>query len=78
MLVNGRVATAEAARAGTHRRRVEAAAKPKSEQMFHSRRDLRGFASAEEAFPLTTDVASAYMKATTAPDAENDTARRAG
>jgi methyl-accepting chemotaxis protein len=78
MLVNGRVATAEAARAGTHRRRVEAAAKPKSQQMFHSRRDLRGFASAEEAFPLTTDVASAYMKATRAPDAESETTRRAG
>jgi methyl-accepting chemotaxis protein/methyl-accepting chemotaxis protein-1 (serine sensor receptor) len=76
MLVNGRIATAEAARAGS--RRVEATAKPKSQQMFHSRRDLRGFGSAEEAFPLTPDVASAYMKATTAPDAESDTARRAG
>jgi hypothetical protein len=46
--------------------------------MFHQRRDLRGFGSAEEAFPLTTDVASAYMKATTAPDAESETTRRAG
>jgi hypothetical protein len=78
MLVNGRVATAEAARAGKHRRRVEAAARPKSEQTLHSRHELGAFGSAEEAFPLTTDVASAYMKATPAPDARSETIRQAG
>jgi methyl-accepting chemotaxis protein/methyl-accepting chemotaxis protein-1 (serine sensor receptor) len=78
MLVNGRVASAEAARAGKHGGRVEAAARPKSEQTFHSGHERGPFGSAEEAFPLTTDIASAYMKATPAPGAKSETIRRAG
>ena len=77
-LVNGRIASTEAARAGKHHRRADAAARPQSEQAFHSRPDPGTFGSAEETFPLTTDVASAYMKATPAPDADSETIRRAG
>jgi methyl-accepting chemotaxis protein/methyl-accepting chemotaxis protein-1 (serine sensor receptor) len=72
MLVNGRIANAEAARAGRHARRAEAAPKPKSGQAYHSRHDLGAFGSAEAAFPLTTDVPSSYMKASPAPPAEQE------
>jgi methyl-accepting chemotaxis protein/methyl-accepting chemotaxis protein-1 (serine sensor receptor) len=78
MLVNGRIASAEASHAGKYRRHAEAAARQKSPQAFPPGHDSRTFGSAEEAFPLTTDVASAYMKATTAPHVEEETTRQAG
>jgi methyl-accepting chemotaxis protein len=77
MLVNGRVASAEAARAGSRGSRTGAAAKPKSGQAYHSRHDPGTFGSAEAAFPLTTDIPSSYMKATPAKPAADET-RRAG
>src|SRR5580765_1147744 len=78
MLVNGRIASAEASHAGKYRRHAEAASRQKSPQAFPTGHDSRTFGSAEEAFPLTTDVASAYMKATTAPHVEKETTRQAG
>jgi methyl-accepting chemotaxis protein/methyl-accepting chemotaxis protein-1 (serine sensor receptor) len=78
MLVNGRIAGTEIGHAGTYGRRAEAAATPKFEQAFHSRHDSGAFGSAEETFPLTTDLASAYVKATPAPQHEDETTRQVG
>ena len=74
-LVNGKAASAPAGRTGRAGKRVEPAVKPSTH--FHSRHDLAALGSAEAAFPLTTDVASAYMKPTPAAKADRETSRHA-
>src|SRR5262249_36209344 len=62
-LANAKAArSAQAAHPARPGRRVEAA-KPPSKQTFHSRHDLTALGSPEAVFPLTTDAASAYLKA---------------
>jgi methyl-accepting chemotaxis protein len=76
VLVNGRTvgASSRARRSG---KRVEAAA-PKApiRQPEHATRDQAAFASAEEAFPLTADARSAYVKAS--PATADDPVRQIG
>jgi methyl-accepting chemotaxis protein/methyl-accepting chemotaxis protein-1 (serine sensor receptor) len=75
MLVNGKVARAERARHMKPAGRTEAPARPASGQAYHSRHDQGTFGSAEEVFPLTTDVTSVYVKAS--PPTADET-RQAG
>jgi len=76
MLVNGKVASAERARHLKPAGRAEAPARPAPGQAaYHSRHDRGTFGSAEEVFPLTTDLTSAYVKAS---PATADETRQAG
>src|SRR5262245_61573060 len=76
-LVSGNVASTDASRSGKRTRRAEPVAAPPPNQAFHSKHDLAALGSAEEAFPLTPDVASAYVKATPPPAADHETNRQA-
>jgi len=74
-LVNSKAASAPAARAGRPGPRVETAVNQPPAH-FHSRHDLAALGSAETAFPLTTDAASAYTRPA-APAANHETSRQA-